>query len=166
LKPYVIVLLLVVGILGGFYGGYKLGQNNVSASTTNQNQASRTGNFGGGVNGAGGARGNFAAACPSPGAASPSPGTNAGARGTITDLTSTSMTITTASCDIKVVFGNTVQVYKTLAGSTSDLKDNLTVTIVGTRQADGSIKATTIQIGAGNLVIPGGAGASPRPSGG
>ena len=166
MKPYVVVLLLVVGILGGFYGGYKLGQNNVSASTTNQSQASRTGSFGGGLNGGGGTRGNFAAACPSPGAASPSPGTNAGARGTITDLTSTSMTITTASCDIKVVFGNTVQVSRTVAGSTSDLKDNMTVTIVGTRQADGSIKATTIQIGGSTIAVPGGAGASPRPSGG
>ena len=166
MKPYVVVLLLVVGILGGFYGGYKLGQNNVSASTANQNTASRTGNFGAGVSGGGATRGNFAAACPSPGAASPSPGTNAGARGTVTDLTSTSMTITTASCDIKVVFGNTVQVYRTVAGSTSDLKDNLTVTIVGTRQADGSIKATTIQIGGGNLAVPGGAGASPRATGG
>ena len=166
MKPYVVALLLVVGILGGFYGGYKLGQNNVSANTTNQNQASRTGNLGGGLNGGGGARGNFTASCPSPGAPSPSPGANAGARGTITDLTSTSMTITTPACDIKVVFGNTVQIYKTVAGSTSDLKDNMAVTIVGTRQADGSIKATTIQIGGGIVALPGGAGASPRANGG
>ncbi|HKB18763.1 MAG TPA: hypothetical protein VKF28_06980 [Candidatus Dormibacteraeota bacterium] len=166
MKPYVVVLLLVVGILGGFYGGYKLGQNNVSASTTNQNQASRTGNFGGGFNGGGATRGGLAATCPSPGAPSPSPGTNAVARGTVTDLTSTSLTITSTACDIKVVFGNTVQVSRTVAGSSSDLKDNMTVTIVGTRQADGSIKATTIQIGGGNVAVPGGAGASPRPSGG
>jgi hypothetical protein len=166
MKPYVVVLLLVIGVLGGFYGGYKLGHNNVSANTTTQNQASRTGNFGGGFAGGNGTRGGAAAACPSPGAASPSPGTNAVARGTVTDLTSTSLTITSTACDIKVVFGNTVQVSKTVAGSTSDLKDNMTITIVGTRQADGSIKATTIQIGGNNITVPGGAGASPRPSGG
>jgi hypothetical protein len=163
-KPYVVVLLLVVGVLGGFYGGYKLGHNNVSASTVSQNQASRTGAgaFGGGRNGGG-----FGAACPSPGAPSPSPGTNAVAAGTITNLASSSLTITETACDVKVVFGNTVQVSRNVAGSTSDLKDNLTVTVIGTRQADGSIKATTIQIGGagrGGFGNPGGgAHASPSP---
>ena len=163
MKPYVIALLLVVGVLGGFYGGFKLGQNNVSASTTNQSQASRTG--GGAIAGGRGNGGAFAAACPSPGAPSPSPGANAVVAGAITDLTSSSFTITEPSCDIKVVFGNTVQVSKNVAGSTSDLKDNVTITVIGTRQADGSIKATTIQIGGagrgnGN---PGAAQASPSP---
>jgi len=40
-----------------------------------------------------------------------------------------------------------MQVVKTIAGSTSDLKDTITITVIGTRQADGSIKAATIQIG-------------------
>ncbi len=40
-----------------------------------------------------------------------------------------------------------MQVVKTIAGSTSDLKDTITITLIGTRQADGSIKAATIQIG-------------------
>ena len=146
MKTYVIALLLAVGVLAGFYGGFKVGQNNVSASTTGQKAATRTpgnfGNFGGtGVRGA--------SACPSPGAPSPSSGTQAVARGTIGDLTSSSMTLTSTNCDVKVVFGNTVTVAKTVAGNTSDLKDNMTVTIVGTRQADGSIKATAIQIGGG-----------------
>ena len=48
---------------------------------------------------------------------------------------------------MKVTFGNNVQVVKTTAGSSADLKDTITITVVGTRQADGSIKATTIQIG-------------------
>jgi len=161
-KPYVVALLLVVGILGGFYGGYKTGQSNVSANTATQNQASRTG--GQGAIGAGRGGGAFGAACPSPGAASPSPGSNAVASGTVTDLTPTSLTITATGCDVKIVFGNTVQVSKTVTGSTSDLKDNMTVTIVGTRQADGSIKATTIQIGGARVGARG--GASPSPSGG
>lgn len=160
MKSYVVALLLVVGVLGGFYGGYKMGQNNVSANT-NQSQASRTSNPGGFGGGRGGAA--FGAACPSPGAPSPSPGSNAVASGTVTDLTSTSLTIASTNCDVKVVFGNTVQVSKTVAGSASDLKDNMTVTIIGTRQADGSIKATTIQIGGARTGIR--AGASPSPGG-
>ena len=163
MKPYVFVLLLVVGVLGGFYGGYRLGHNNVSASTT-QNTATRTGGgFGGGRTGGGGGFG--AAACPSPGAPSPSPGTNAVAAGAVTDLSSSSLTIAETSCDVKVTFGNTVQVSRNVVGSTSDLQDNMTITVIGTRQADGSIKATTIQIGGGagrgGFGNPGGAQASP-----
>jgi hypothetical protein len=145
-KTYVVVLLLAVGILGGFYGGFKVGQNNVSASAAGNAQASRTPGGGFNINGRGGGG---AAACPSPGAPSPSPGTNAVARGTISNLGSTSLTLTNTQCDVKIVFGNTVQVSKNVAGNTSDLKNNITVTIIGTRQADGSIKATTIQIGGG-----------------
>ena len=152
MKSYVVALLVVVGILAGFYGGYKVGHANVSASSTSQNSASRSpGGFGGF---GGGGRGGGANACPSPGAPSPSPGSMAVARGTVTDLTSSSLTITMTGCDVKVVFGNTVQVSKTTAGSTSDLKDSITITVIGTRQADGSIKATAIQIGGGGIANP------------
>ena len=158
MKPYIVALLVVVGVLAGFYGGYRMGQNNVSASTT-QNQSARTGTAGSGF----GRGGGFGGVCPSPGAPSPSPGSNAVASGTITDLTSSSLTITMTACDVKVSFGNTVQVSKTVTGTTSDLRDNMTVTIIGTRQADGSIKATAIQIGGNRIVIR--AGASPGPGG-
>ena len=161
MKAYVIALLLVVGILGGFYGGYKIGHNNVSANTTGQNQTARggaqTGNFGGG-RGAGGV-------CPSPGAPTPSPGARAVATGTISGLTSSSLTITNSNCEVKVTFSPTVQISRQVAGNTGDLKDNLTVTIIGTRQADGSIKATAIQIG-GTTINIGGPSQSPAPNGG
>ncbi|HEV2414303.1 MAG TPA: hypothetical protein VGX27_05805 [Candidatus Dormibacteraeota bacterium] len=162
MKGYVVALLVVVGVLAGFYGGYRIGQNNVSAST-GANSTSKS-NLGTGFQTGGGRGGGFGSACPSPGAPSPSPGTNAVASGTITDLTSNSLTITSAACEVKVVFGNTVQISKTTTGTTSDLQDNITVTIVGTRQADGSIKATTIQIGGIRIVTR--AGASPSPAGG
>ena len=162
MKTYVVALLVVVGVLAGFYGGFKVGQNNVSASTNTNTprSASRTpGSFTGGAGGGG----RVNAVCPSPGAPSPSPGSQAVARGTISDLTSSSMTLTNTSCDTKIVFGNTVQVSKNVAGNTSDLQDNITVTIIGTRQADGSIKATTIQIGG---AVFGNPGAQPSPAGG
>ncbi len=162
MKSYVVALLVVVGVLAGFYGGFKVGQNNVSASTTTTQQraATRTGNLG---TTTGGGRG-LAAVCPSPGAPSPSPGTTAVARGAISNLAAGSFTISNTQCDVKIEFGNTVQVSKNVAGNTSDLKDSITVTITGVRQADGSIKATTIQIGGGGGF--GQAGASPAPSGG
>ena len=160
MKSYIVVLLLAVGVLAGFYGGFKVGQNNVSAAASSaQRSPSRTpGSFGnfGGTRGAG-------ALCPSPGAATPSPGTQTVARGTISNLTSSSMTISNTQCDVKIEFGNTVQVSKTVAGNTSDLKDSITVTIIGTRQADGSIKATTIQIGG---AVFGNPGAQASPAGG
>jgi hypothetical protein len=154
-RSYVVALLLVVGVLAGFYGGFKVGQNNVSASTAAKSPT-RSNN----PAGFGGAGRNFGAACPSPGSPSPSPGTQAVARGTITNLAASSLTLSNTSCDVKVVFGNTVQVSKNVSGNTSDLKDNITVTITGTRQADGSIKATTIQIGGGGFT-PGGVAVTP-----
>jgi hypothetical protein len=48
-----------------------------------------------------------------------------------------------------VTLGANITIAKTVVGSTADLKNNLTVTIMGTRQADGTILAQTIQITAG-----------------
>ena len=157
MKRYVVALIVVVAVLGGFYGGFKVGQNNVAATNAQASTGNRAGS-----NAFGGGRGGFAA-CPSPGAPSPSPGANAAAAGTISDLTSSSFVIAEPNCDIKVEYGNTVQVSTNVAGTTSDLKDNSTITVIGTRQADGSIKAATIQIGAAGRGFgnPGGAQASP-----
>jgi hypothetical protein len=83
-KPYVVALLVVVAVLGGFYGGYKVGHSNVIASTTPQgSQVAR--NPAGGGSGFAGTRGGggLAAACPTPGA-TPSTG-QALARGTISN---------------------------------------------------------------------------------
>ena len=143
MKVLVVALAVFVAVLGGFYGGYKVGQNNVSANTTAGTGNNRAaGQF---PNGRG-----FTAACPSPGAAGPSPGTQAAARGTVADLSSTSMTVSLTGCDVKVTLSPTTAVTKTVDGSTSDLADNQTVTVTGTRQADGTILAQSIQIGGGN----------------
>jgi len=62
----------------------------------------------------------------------------------------------------RFTFDPTVQISRQASGATSDLKDNLTVTIIGTRQADGSIKATAIQIGGTTISI----GNQPPPASG
>jgi hypothetical protein len=162
MKMYVIALVVVVGVLGGFYGGYKVGQNNVSASTASTNASTRSGNGSGAFTGGRG----LAAVCPSPGA-TPAAGTPGLARGTVTNLASTSMTISNTNCEVKVTFGPTVTIQKQALGSTSDLQDNQTVTITGTRQADGSILATTIQIGpAGGIRTGTGGGTGTGAAGG
>jgi hypothetical protein len=164
MKTYVVALVVVVAVLGGFYGGYKVGQNNVSAS------ASTTGNrtnAGSGSNAFTGGRG-VGAVCPSPGATPAAAGTPGVARGTVTNLAGTSMTVTNTSCDVKVTFGPTVTISKQALGSTSDLQDNQTVTITGTRQPDGSILAQTIQIGpaGGGGFRPGSGGGTTGTGGG
>jgi hypothetical protein len=145
-KSYVVGLLLIVAVLGGFYGGYKVGHNNVSAATNPQSQVAR--NPGANPGGFGGTRGLGGAVCPTPGATTSTAG-QAVARGTISNLSASSLTVTNPSCDVKVTMGANITISKTVTGSTADLKNNLTVTIMGTRQADGSILAQTIQISAG-----------------
>lgn len=160
MKTAVIALVVLVGILGGFYGGYKVGLNNVSASAATSSNTRGNGGF---AQGRGGA---LTGACPSPGA-TPSPGSQTFARGTISNLSSTSMTLSSTGCDVKVTFSPTTAVSKTVAGSTSDLSDNQTVTVTGTRQADGSILAQAVQVGgAGANRGPGATGTSPSGAGG
>jgi predicted secreted protein len=77
-----------------------------------------------------------------------------GATGTIANLTANSLTIHDTRCntDVKVTFDQSVIVRKTVVGQASDLQESETITVTGTRQADGSIKANSINI------VPAGSG--------
>ncbi|HET7467014.1 MAG TPA: hypothetical protein VFL29_10115 [Candidatus Dormibacteraeota bacterium] len=164
MRNAIIALAVVVGILAGFYGGYKVGFNNVSASTNSSrssNQGTARNNTGGGfIPG----RGANAAVCPSPGS-TPSAASQVLARGTVSHITSTSMTVTNSGCTVTVTFAPSTTVQKQVTGSVSDIANNDTVTVIGTRGADGSVTAVTIQITpAGGFTRPG-AAASPSPGG-
>ena len=146
IKLPIAALVVIVGLLGGFYGGYKVGGGGATASAANSTTGNRT--AGTGLNG-----GRGQAACPSPGAspaASPSGAAAArrGATGTIANLTSNSLTVHDARCntDVKITFDQSVIVRKSVVGQASDLQESDTVTVTGTRQADGSIKANSITI--------------------
>jgi hypothetical protein len=154
IKFPIAALVVVVALLGGFYGGYKVGGSG-QASAAGATAASGTGGaaaFGRGLG--------VAAACPSPGA-TPAPSASGrgvarrGTSGTVTNLTSNSLTVHDARCntDVKVTFDPSVIIRKTALGQVSDLQEQETVTVVGTRQADGSVKANSIQI------VPAGTGA-------
>ena len=163
IKLPIAALVVIVGLLGGFYGGYKVGGGGTTANAAASTSGTRTSG-----NGFGGGRG-LAATCPSPGA-TPAPSASGaaarrGATGTIANLTSNSLTIHDARCntDVKVTFDQSVIVRKTVVGQASDLQESQNVTVTGTRQADGSIKANSISIvpaGSGGFGGFGGAGAS------
>jgi hypothetical protein len=144
IKLPIAALVVIVGLLGGFYGGYKVGGGGTTANAAAATTGNRTA-----ANGFGG-RG-VAAACPSPGAtAAPSASGVArrGATGSITNLTSNSLTVHDTRCntDVTISFNQSVIVRKTVVGQATDLQENETVTVTGTRQADGSIKANSINI--------------------
>jgi hypothetical protein len=153
IKLPIAALVVIVGLLGGFYGGYKVGGGGTAAaasSTTGGTLRTAGSGFGGG-------RG-LAAACPSPGATPSAAASGAAARrattGTVTNLTNTSLTVHDSRCntDVKVTFDPSVIVRKTVVGQAGDLQETETITVTGTRQADGSIKANSISI------VPAGSG--------
>ena len=165
MRNVILALVLVVGILAGFYGGYKVGQNNVAAassSTSNNSARQRTATNGTFAPG----RGANAAVCPTPGTAS-SAGSPVLTRGTVTNLSATSMTVSNTSCSVTITFAPSTRVQKQVTGSVSDLANNQTVTVTGTPGPNGSVTAVTIQITpAGGFTRPGaGAAASPSPGG-
>jgi hypothetical protein len=146
IKLPIAALVVIVGLLGGFYGGYKVGGGGTTANAAAATTGARTA-----ANGAAGGRG-VAAACPSPGA-TPAPSASGaaarrGATGTVANLTANSLTIHDTRCntDVKVTFDQSVIVRKSVVGQASDLQETETVTVTGTRQADGSIKANSITI--------------------
>jgi hypothetical protein len=153
IKLPIAALVVIVGLLGGFYGGYKVGGGGTTANAAAATTGTRTGGTG-----FGGGRG-LAAACPSPGATPAASASGAAARrgatGTIANLTANSFTIHDSRCntDVKVTFDQSVIVRKTVVGLASDLQETETITVTGTRQADGSIKANSINI------VPAGSGA-------
>ncbi len=146
IKLPIAALVVVVALLGGFYGGYKIGGSGTASASAN----STTGTLRTTGNGPGGSRG--FAACPStsasPSAAASGAIARRGATGTITNLTSNSLTVHDTRCntDVKITFDQSVIVRKTVVGQVSDLQESETITVTGTRQADGSIKANSINI--------------------
>jgi hypothetical protein len=132
-------------LLAGFYGGLRVGQGQPVAAAANQ-PGPGTGLRGG----AGGFQGFSQAACstaaPSP-AASPS-FRRQGTLGTITRIDNGTLTIHDPRCgtDTRVTFDQSLIVRKTVAGQASDLQENQMVQIQGQRQADGTIKATSVTV--------------------
>ncbi|MHB8572767.1 MAG: DUF5666 domain-containing protein [Candidatus Dormibacteria bacterium] len=169
-KAVGIVLAVVIGGLGGFYGGFRFGQNN-SASAAGGAAAQRAGR--GGFGGCPSATPNPSASADTGGAAGVG-GAGRGLAGTITVLSDGSLVVHDVRCsvDTKVSFKPSVIVRKTVLGAVSDLAEGQTVTISGTRNPDGSLAAQSISIqpaGAQNFFrggSGGGSGTGGAPGGG
>jgi hypothetical protein len=148
-------LIVLVGILGGFYVGARYGQGHptVTASPTPTTGAGAGAAFaGGGLGGAGGGGGGGVAA-------------GNATFGTITAVSGDTITIHDArnNRDVKVNVSS-ARITKTGDGTPADLTQNQTVTVVGQAGSDGVVTATTIAIGNGALGgIRRGGGASPSP---
>ena len=133
-----VVLIAVIAVLGGFYGGFRYESGKVAtpaaATTTTGGPATGTGPAAGGGFGGGGAGGaGF--------------GGGRGNAGTITNLTASGFTLHNANgTDTKVTFAPSATVRKTVTGQAADLTNSATVTVTGTRDASGNLVATTITI--------------------
>jgi hypothetical protein len=141
-------LIVVIAVLGGFYGGFRYESGRVAttaaaATTTTGGTTTRTGGGAGTGTGTAGA-GGFA------GGGAGGAGGFAGGRGnagTITNLTATGFTLHGANgTDTKVTFASSATVRKTVAGQLTDLQDSATVTVTGTRDSSGNLVATAITI--------------------
>jgi hypothetical protein len=144
-------LIVVIGILGGFYFGAKYGQGHPPAANAAAAAAATTQNGGGGAGGAGTVGGGN--------------GLTAAATGPITAVNGTTITVRdrTTGKDVKIDVSN-ARITRTVQGTTSDLTANQNVTIFGQTGSDGSVTAQAVTVGgAGGR---GGGRPSPSPSGG
>ena len=155
-------LIVVIAVLGGFYGGFRYEASKVttaSAAATPATGTGATGRTGTGTGTGAGAGAGGGGAFGGGGGAGGGAGF-AGGRGnagTITNLTATGFTLHSANgTDTKVTFAPSATVRKTVTGALSELADSVTVTVTGTRDASGNLVATTITI------VP---AASPSPGG-
>lgn len=145
MKSLALGLTVLVGALGGFYGGYHSGRDAGAKSV-----AVGTSSSPGGVATGTGASGSGGGAAGGAGATGGGAGGFGGGRGnigTVTGLTSTGFVLHTATgTDVKVVLGNGVTIRKTSDGTIADLQSNSNVTVTGQRNADGELAATSITI--------------------
>ena len=157
-------LIVVIGILGGFYVGAKYGQGHPPAATsTPTNSTAGTGAGGGGFGGGGGGQGGAGGGA----GAGAGGGLGAATFGTITAVNGDTITIhdTRNNRDVKVNIAS-ARITKTADGTPADLAQNTTVTVVGQTGSDGVVTATTIAIGsvAGAFGGAGGRRGAPSPS--
>jgi hypothetical protein len=151
-------LIVVIGILGGFYFGAKYGQGHppaanaaAAAAATAQNRAGTGGGAAGAGGGGGGAFGGGGA------------GLTAAATGPITAVNGTTITVQDRATGklVKIDVSN-ARITRTVQGTTSDLTANQNVTVFGQTASDGSVTAQAVTLGgAGGR---GGGRPSPSPS--
>jgi hypothetical protein len=157
-------LIVLIGVLGGFYVGAKYGQGHPPASA-NAAAASTTGR-GTGAGGTGAAGTGTGAARFGAGGTGAAGATGTGGNatlGTITAVNGDTITVhdSRTNADVKINIAS-ARITKTTDGTPADLTQNQTVTVVGQAGSDGTVTATTIAVGNIAAGFGGGAGAGGR----
>ena len=138
MRNLTVALVVVIGVLGGFYSGWKYSQSRVTttaaAAQTQAVGSSATG-AGAGAAGAGGGgaafgRGNVVA-------------------GQITAVGTGTINVhdRITNADVKVTFDATTPILKSSPGQVSDLANGATITVTGPKGTDGTVVAQGIQLG-------------------
>jgi hypothetical protein len=154
MKTAAVALAILTGLLGGFYGGYRVGNGRATSAATPSPAAQAAqallGRQAAGLPGGQGAGAQQQAPCPSPGAA-PAAGP-ALVTGTITKVAGTTVTVHDTRCntDVAVTLDASAQIRKTVSGQAADIQENQIVSVQGQRQGDGSLRARSV-----TLVPPG-----------
>ncbi|MGI8563478.1 MAG: hypothetical protein ACR2MZ_07960 [Candidatus Dormibacter sp.] len=145
----IIALLVLVGVLVGFYAGGRYGQVHPPASSAVAAQAAAATTGGGGTASTAGTAGSGGGARP--------------ISGPIVAVDSTSITVhdRTTNKDVKITLGS-ARITKTTPGDQTDLKKDTTVSVVGQAGPDGVVAAQVVSVGGGGG-FGGGRGPSPSP---
>ena len=154
MRNLTLALVVVIGVLGGFYGGWRYSQSKLGATTPAAVVSalpSAGATAGGGTGGGGGTT---------------TGGGAAGRGATVGQVTAVSGNVVTVhnpqtNQDVKVDISAGTVINKTTAGTPADIQPGATVTVTGQANADGSVSATAINIGQG---LPGGGGGRGRPT--
>jgi hypothetical protein len=154
MRNLTVALVVVIGVLGGFYSGWKYSQSKTAATTPAAAVSSApaaaatagTGATGGGAAG-GGAAGGFA-----------------GRGATVGQVTAVNGNVVTihnpqTNQDVKVDIAAGTVISRSVAASVADLQPGTDVTVTGQPNADGSLNATAITI---VPALPGGGGGGGR----
>jgi hypothetical protein len=162
-----VTLIVVIGLLGGFYGGFKYGQGHPPPSSSSSNSSAAAAALAGsnatGSAGSGSGAGKKAGRGGSTAAGKAGLGGNA-LTGQITSVENGTITVHDARTGQNVkVNVSSARVAKTTGGSTADLTQNAQVTVIGTTDSTGTVNATTVTVG-GGLSGVGGSGGQPAPT--
>ncbi|MGA2910913.1 MAG: DUF5666 domain-containing protein [Candidatus Microgenomates bacterium] len=133
-KVIVPIILVLVGLGAGFFGGYQYRNYRLSQSR---------GSFAAGAGGASGTFQRFTGSRSGTGARA-----GGGAvTGSILSIDTNSMTVKLADGSTKIVIlGGSTTYSNTASASQSDLKTGSNVMVLGTANSDGSVTATNVQI--------------------
>ena len=136
MRNLTVTLIVVIGVLGGFYSGWRYSQGRVAAgSAAAQTQV---------VVGAGGGTGTGAT-----GASGGGLGRGGVVAGLVTAVGTGTLTVhdRITNSDVKVSFDAGTPILKSSPGQVSDLISGATVTVTGSKAADGTVAAQGIQLG-------------------